>query len=68
MSKILLRLYSVEGQPTNVLYQIIEIGKGFRIGDVDYYQFGCRILKIVGPKKQDFWLKINTLQGDHCIL
>ena len=27
-------------------------------------QFGCRISKMVGPKKQDFWLK---LKGNHCI-
>ena len=32
------------------------------------YQFGCRILKMVGPKKQDFWPKINILKGNHCIL
>ena len=31
------------------------------------YQFGCGILKMVGPKKQDFWPKINILQGNHCI-
>ena len=29
-----------------------------------YYQFGCGILKMVGPKKQDFWSKINTLKGN----
>ena len=23
---------------------------------------------MVGPKKQDFWPKINILKGDHCIL
>ena len=23
---------------------------------------------MVGPKKQDFWLKINVLKGNHCIL
>ena len=23
---------------------------------------------MVGPKKQDFWPKINILQGNHCIL
>ena len=23
---------------------------------------------MVGPKKQDFWPKINTLKGNHCIL
>ena len=23
------------------------------------YQFGCGILKMVGPKKQDFWPRIN---------
>ena len=23
---------------------------------------------MVGPKKQDFWQKINILQGKHCIL
>ena len=31
------------------------------------YQFGCGILKVVGPKKQDFWPKINILKGNHCI-
>ena len=30
--------------------------------------FGCKISKMVGPKKQDFWPKINILQGNHCIL
>ena len=25
-------------------------------------------LTMVGPKKQDFWLKINILKGNHCIL
>jgi hypothetical protein len=25
-------------------------------------------LKMVGPKKQDFWPKINSLKGNHCIL
>ena len=29
---------------------------------------GCGILKMVGPKKQDFWPKINILKGNHCIL
>ena len=23
---------------------------------------------MVGPKKQDFWQKINILKGNHCIL
>ena len=23
---------------------------------------------MVGPKKQDFWLKINILKGNYCIL
>ena len=32
------------------------------------YQFGCGILKIVGPKKQVFWQKNNILKGNHCIL
>ena len=32
------------------------------------YQFGCRILKMVGPKMQDFWPKNNILRGNHCIL
>ena len=31
-------------------------------------QFGCGILKMVGPKKQHFWPKINILKGNHCIL
>ena len=26
------------------------------------YQFGCGILKMVGPKKQDFWPKITILK------
>ena len=24
--------------------------------------------KLVGPKKQEFWPKINILKGNHCIL
>ena len=28
----------------------------------------CGILKMVGPKKQDFCPKINKLKGNHCIL
>ena len=32
------------------------------------YQFCCGILKMVGPKKQDFWSKINVLKGNHYIL
>ena len=32
------------------------------------YQFGCGILKMVGPKKQKFWPKINILKRNHCIL
>ena len=27
-----------------------------------------RILKMVGPKKQEFWPKINILKGNQCIL
>ena len=30
--------------------------------------FGCGILKMAGPKKQDFWPKFNILKGYHCIL
>ena len=26
------------------------------------------MLKMLGPIKQDFWLKINILKGNHCIL
>ena len=26
------------------------------------YQFSCEILKMVGPKKQDFWRRINILK------
>ena len=39
-------------------------------GDYVYtkYQFGCGISKMVGPKKQDFWPKINILKGHHFIL
>ena len=36
--------------------------------NVDKYQFGCGISKMVGPKKQDFWPKISILKGNHCIL
>ena len=36
--------------------------------EVGTYQFGCGILKMVGPKKQVFWQKINILKGNHCIL
>jgi len=32
------------------------------------YQFGSGILKMVGPKEQAFWPKINILKGNHCIL
>ena len=32
------------------------------------HQFGCGILKMVGPKKQEFWPKIKILKGNHCIL
>ena len=28
-----------------------------------YSQFGCGISKMVGPKKQDFWPRINILEG-----
>ena len=29
-----------------------------------YCQFGCGILRMVGPKKQKFWQKINILKGN----
>ena len=32
------------------------------------YQFGCGILKMVGPKKQDIWPKISILEGNYFIL
>ena len=32
------------------------------------YQFGCGLLKMVGPKKQHFWPKIKILKGNHCNL
>ena len=32
------------------------------------YQFGFGISKMVGPKKQEFWPKINILKGNQCIL
>ena len=28
-------------------------------------QFGCGILKMVGPKKQVFWPRINILKGNN---
>ena len=31
-------------------------------------QFGCAMLKIVGPKMQAFCLRINMLKGNRCIL
>ena len=37
-----------------------------RLG-LGYQQFGCGILKMVGPKKQDFWPKINILKENHYI-
>ena len=33
----------------------------------DIHQFGWRISKMVGSKKQDFWPKIIILLGNHCI-
>ena len=36
--------------------------------------FLCKIMRrklkciLVAPKKQNFWLKINILKGNHCIL
>ena len=29
---------------------------------IHYYQFGCGISKMVGPKKQDFWPRINIIK------
>ena len=31
-------------------------------------QFGCRILRMVGPKKQEFRPKISIFKGNHYIL
>ena len=31
-------------------------------------QFGCGILKILGPKMQAFCPRIDMLKGNHCIL
>ena len=41
---------------------------GYASRYVYQYQFGCGILKTVGPKKQDFWPKIDILKGNRCIL
>jgi hypothetical protein len=30
--------------------------------------FDCEVSKMVGPKKQDLWPKINTLKWNYCIL
>ena len=38
---------------------------GYASRYVYQYQFGCGILKTVGPKKQDFWPKIDILKGNH---
>ena len=35
--------------------------------DLDFFET-CGTLKIVGPKKEDFWPKINILKENHCIL
>ena len=35
---------------------------------MQYYQLGCGILKMVGPKKQDFGPIINIFKGNHYIL
>ena len=35
---------------------------------VQRYYFGCGISKMVGSNKQDLWLKITMLKGNHCIL
>ena len=34
----------------------------------NYYQFGCGILKMVGPKMQAFCSRIDMLKGNRCIL
>ena len=31
-------------------------------------QFGCGILNMVGPKKQDWWPKVDVLKENHFIL
>ena len=54
-------------------FYLCKIARGFFgclkvLGNVYQYQFDCGILKMVGPKKQDFWPKINILKGNHCIL
>ena len=33
---------------------------------MQYCHFGCGISKMVGPKKQHFWPKLNPLEGNHC--
>ena len=30
---------------------------------IHYYQFGCRISKMVSPKQQDFLPRINLIKG-----
>ena len=35
---------------------------------IHYYQFGCRISKMVGPKQQDFWPRINLIKGKKNLL
>ena len=34
---------------------------------VSYYQFGCGISKMMGPKKQDFCNVVTRFQGFHLI-
>ena len=36
--------------------------------NIDHYQFGCGILKMVGPKMQAFCHDHARLKGNRCIL
>ena len=52
----------------NILWVFFDIIVNFIIQKLKSKQFGCGIFKMVGPKKQDFWEKINIHKGNHCIL
>ena len=56
-------------QTSNAYSFIIELliheikEEGFEKNEAQY-QFGCGILKMVGPKMQDFWPRIDMLKGN----
>ena len=39
-----------------------------RVKSLVYLLISVRLWSFMGPKKHDFWPKINILKGKHCIL